>query len=701
MFILFIANEGFAVNKAVAQKNAASLITTGTLVNEMIDFDHLANYPDTTHKTIQFSSYDRRSTAPYAPEWFANHDGFGGEPIPNFLEVLEQPDSNGIGRYLVAQVNGPGVIVHTEAATAGFGGELTVWLDDSPKRLYQGDPEKFSIDRYRCFAQMLGLPDEKTEGFHHYAACYFPVPFSKSIRIEFEGDVKKPHFYNIQIRLYPVGTAVKTFTLQDLVTYKKEITETLSVLQTKGQTWKPKSTGTAKNISTKIQPGREIELFSLNGSRAVQTLTLKVNAPNIKKALRQIILRGYFDNASSPQIESPIGDFFGSGPGITPFTSMPMIVSQDGTMTCRFLMPFKSSAKFVIENFGTESAQITGNVSTRNYDWKENSSLYFFAKWRVDHNLVTRPIFDMPFLIARGKGLYVGTAIMLYNSSSIPTGAGNWWGEGDEKIWVDDDTFPSVFGTGSEEYFNYAWGIPHMFQYAYCASPLCTGPFSRGFTANNRWHIADPILFEKHIDFYMELFHHSKTADLSYARIAYFYATKDLRDDHIPITPADVRQGLEHIAWQPLAEAGAKNAIFYQTEDVLEQDNQNIKIVPEPACAGGKMVVWSPESAEQTLKMKINIEKTTNYEILMTTSLTPRSGRFSLSIDDKKMTPTIDLYTPYRFEMLRNFSFAGPETNKTIELNQGQHVFTLTAKPKNTKSNGRDIGVDFIWLIPK
>ncbi len=95
-------------------------ITTGSLFEEMVDMAGLARFPDPAFRTVQFSSYDHRSTLPGGPNWFANADGFGGEPIPNFEKVLKAPDADGVGEYLVADVDGPGAIVRLwTAAIAG------------------------------------------------------------------------------------------------------------------------------------------------------------------------------------------------------------------------------------------------------------------------------------------------------------------------------------------------------------------------------------------------------------------------------------------------------------------------------------------------------------------------------------------------------------------------------------------------------
>jgi len=86
-------------------------ITTATLLSEMIELERLASQSPNNYRTLQFTSYDRRSVNPDKPLWFANSDGFGGEPIPGFEKVLKQPGEDGIGEYLICVVTGPGAIV--------------------------------------------------------------------------------------------------------------------------------------------------------------------------------------------------------------------------------------------------------------------------------------------------------------------------------------------------------------------------------------------------------------------------------------------------------------------------------------------------------------------------------------------------------------------------------------------------------------
>ena len=148
---------------------------------------------------------------------------------------------------------------------------------------------------------------------------------------------------------------------------------------------------------------------------------------------------------------------------------------------------------------------------------------------------------DMPFVVANGTGVYVGTAIMMLNPNDIPTPHGNWWGEGDEKVFVDGEARPSTFGTGSEDYFNYSWSAGDIFFYPYCGQPRNDGPANRGFVSNHRWQIVDRLPFEERIAFYMELYSHEPTPGFSYARIGYHYGRPGLIDDSVGITQEDVR----------------------------------------------------------------------------------------------------------------------------------------------------------------
>ena len=129
--------------------------------------------------------------------------------------------------------------------------------------------------------------------------------------------------------------------------------------------------------------------------------------------------------------------------------------------------------------------------------------MHFHAKWRTA-DMKTRPFRDWTYCDLKGKGVFVGDMLSLMN----PVAA--WWGEGDEKIFVDGETFPSWFGTGSEDYYGYAWSNPEPFQHPYHNQTRCDGTGTGGNlgrTSVNRFHILDDIPFEKSFRFDMEFWH--------------------------------------------------------------------------------------------------------------------------------------------------------------------------------------------------
>lgn len=106
-----------------------------------------------------------------------------------------------------------------------------------------------------------------------------------------------------------------------------------------------------------------------------------------------------------------MGDFFGSAPGVNPLHSLPMTVQPDGTMICRFVMPFAKSWSLRFQNLGEQAVRIVGQIDTASYLWDPQRSMHFYARRRANHNLVAgggNQAQDLPVLSARGQSVYVG-----------------------------------------------------------------------------------------------------------------------------------------------------------------------------------------------------------------------------------------------------------------------------------------------------
>ena len=589
----------------------APLITTGTLLEAMTDLGRLAQWPEPAYRTIQFSSYDRRSTTSEAPGWFSNADGFGREPVPGFLKVLREPRDGQPGLYLVAEANGPGAIVR--GWSAGMGGMLRVYLDpadevsarDKTTPVWEGAAYDFLARRSVQYCKSAGLGLDAGDAFAQQDADYLPIPFARGLRVTWEGKLDELHFYHLQIRLYPKGTRVRTFQpKQDVTEFEPQIRAAVAGLTkpTNGQTGEPTQLAAVVATGTNWTWSSEGQ-----GPGVVRELRLRLHAEAPEAALRGCLLRISFDGSQRPQVEAPVGDFFASGPGVNPFSSLPLDVEPDGTMICRFVMPFEQSVKLELVNFTPAQVRLEGSVLLAPWPW-DDRSLYFHAKWRADHDLLAgvSPI-DLPYTVAIGRGVFAGCAVMVMNPSGVPTAGGNWWGEGDEKFLVDGELTPSTFGTGSEDYFNYAWSRPALFDHPYCGQPLDSGPDTAGYVSNHRFQVLDAIPFERSLAALMELWAHRRTPGLIYARIAYVYARPGMVDDHRGLMPSDLRIPLLPKR-EPVAAGGATGAKIHLAGQLRpEASSGSVTTVPFPLATQLQVVQWRAEKGG-LLKLRLPIE---------------------------------------------------------------------------------------------
>lgn len=664
---------------------AAQPVTTESLIGEMTDMRTLAEFPDPGFKTVQFSSYDRRNTLPGAPGWFSNADGFGNEPIPAFQEVLREPGEDGVGEYLVCDVQSPGAIVR--CWTAAINGQIRMELDG--KVVFDGSADDFFRRPFDVLGAEVGVDPIVFEGtFNQQNASYCPIPFAERCRIVWTGKISEVHFYEVQIRVYDADAEVKTFAPSDLADSIDTLRRAATALASPGE-FMPPAEGSELPIDASCAPGETADLLTLgDGPGAIGELTLRVDAADPDRALRQTVLTIAFDGAQEAQVQCPIGDFFGAAPGINPFDSVPFTVKADGRMTCRFVMPFAHSAVVRAINFGDQPVTISGAAVRGPWAWGDRS-MHFRARWRADHDLLGDPRNpqDIPFLVARGAGRYVGTASIMLNPTDVPTPGGGWWGEGDEKVIVDDDTTPSTYGTGSEDYYNYAWSIPDIFGFAYCGQPRNDGPGNRGFVTNHRWHVVDSLPFRQSIAFYMELWPHRVVPGYSYARIAYHYARPGLADDHTRITPADVRP-LELPAWTARAEGGARGSVFTEAERLLGADDR-VTRAEGNLYSGGAAAVWRPGKPGEVLDLPFLVDEGGDYAVGVCAQLSTDSGRVVLLWLDGNHdgAAEIDLSAPAR-TMLRRVGLPAQH------LDRGGHTLHVgfVADP------GQVVAMDFLWV---
>lgn len=210
---------------------------------------------------------------------------------------------------------------------------------------------------------------------------------------------------------------------------------------------------------------------------------------------RDLILRIYWDEEAEPSVEAPLGDFFCNGwKTPTPILSLPINVNPTGGFNSYFPMPFRKAAKITVENLAP--VEVPGFFYAFNFAETEIDAddAYFHAQFRRTNPL---KYMDDYVLIdgVKGRGHYVGTYMAWQQNST------GWWGEGEFKVFMDGDTdFPTICGTGTEDYFGGAWGFMDNFSAPFLGYPAGGIDGKPGHRHSlYRFHIMDPIRFSKEL----------------------------------------------------------------------------------------------------------------------------------------------------------------------------------------------------------
>lgn len=240
-----------------------------------------------------------------------------------------------------------------------------------------------------------------------------------------------------------------------------------------------------------LAPKSLTKLAEIEGPGIIQHIWITVK----EAAYRDCVLRFYWDGEKSPSVEVPLGDFFACGHGLRyKVNSLPIAVNPSGAFNSYWPMPFRKSCLITIENQRWE--EIDGFFYQITYALGEvpEETAYFHAQWR--RSLTQRQYPEHVILDAiQGKGHYVGTFLAWTQLSN------GWWGEGEIKFFMDDDSqYPTICGTGTEDYFGGAWCFGDTYSTAFLGYPLWrkeAGEVPRH--GLYRWHIMDPIRFEQRL----------------------------------------------------------------------------------------------------------------------------------------------------------------------------------------------------------
>jgi hypothetical protein len=382
---------------------------------------------------------------------------------------------------------------------------------------------------------------------------------------------------------------------------------------------------------------------------------------------------------------TPLGDFFGAAPGFNAYRSLPVGMTAEGFYSFWY-MPFARKARVELVNDGTQRRTVEFRLAHAPLTRPAGTLARFHAKWHRDAFLPEEPerrAIDWTMLKTQGAGRFAGVMLHIWNPR------GGWWGEGDEKFFVNGEKFPSTFGTGSEDYFGYAWSSAQLFTHAYHNQPHNDGG-SRGHISVNRWHIADNVPFQQAFEAAIEKYYRNDKPTL-YAAIAYWYQAAGQADAY-PALPLAERAG-----WyaQP-PNLGVPGALEGEELKVLERTGGSTRrqdLSDRPGkWSNQTQLWWTNGKPGDRLTVAVPVKADGRYKLVVQMTKAANYGIVQLSLDGQKLGGPIDGYNPVVIP-------SGPLDLGTHELNKGDHPLTLEIVGANDKAaKAYMAGLDYVKL---
>jgi hypothetical protein len=295
-----------------------------------------------------------------------------------------------------------------------------------------------------------------------------------------------------------------------------------------------------------IQPGATQELFNAEGPGVISHIWFTISAQSANH-LKELVLRIYWDGNAKPSVETPIGDFFGLNLGqYVIYESAYLACSPGKSLNCYFAMPYRKSARMAVTNEGRQQVgAFYSNIDYMTVPSLPDDALYFHAQYRQASPCVPvrgesaklNPDGKLNYVYAetRGRGHLMGVTI------GVLLNADGWMGEGDEMIFIDDETKPAIVGTGSEDYLLGSWNfggrdgaVPFAHRY-YGAPLIIMAERTGGRYCCYRWHGDNPVTFTRYLKHTMEHGHGNDRGD-NWFTACYWYQNAPYTD--FPALPA-------------------------------------------------------------------------------------------------------------------------------------------------------------------
>ncbi|MBP7934661.1 MAG: DUF2961 domain-containing protein [Phycisphaerae bacterium] len=466
-------------------------------------------------------------------------------------------------------------------------------------------------------------------------------------------------------------------------------------------TYDPKAEllGTTEPLSNRdardVPPGQTQVVLDANGPGIITHIWFTFrgpepalpSAPHGAANHQEMLLRMYWDDQDKPAVEAPMGDFFANAFGFrSEVISLPVIVEDADSYNCYWRMPFRKSAR--IEVINQSDKPLRGLY--HNIDWIKLDSLpddtpYFYAQYRQEYPVENGK--DYVLLETQGKGHYVGTVLAVRMRSPA------WFGEGDEKIYIDGEEKPSIWGTGTEDYFLSAWGLKP------CKTPYFGVPYfkQRGvgtYTSSYRWHINDPIVFTKGIKVTIEHWgwmSEDENANYKamswnereddYASVAYWYQTGT------PTFTARAPEARERRL------PNLDQAIVFAKDftDARYHGPGEARPQPMPSLYKEAQLLFKPATIEDGwLEIPFKVIKKEPVRLLLNATSAPDFGRYQASLNGVKLGKALDFYAAQIDSSEFHLLDFWPEP--------GNYTLRLECVGKNIASESWGLGLESVRL---
>ena len=678
------------VSFGAEQKTYMETITFQSLLDEMTIRSAVVG--PVNYICRQASSYDRAAKKPGVPEWFANADA---------SQFIRREKNGNRDEWVMLEANGPGAVVRWWITSHHYKCNFYIYFDGNTV------PEIVGASGDLVGGTQLApsaLSAERARGRN----LYLPIPFAKSIKITCDKmPEQKNLYYQINYRLYSPGTRVESFTMANHQQSLAQIAKVNDLLE-KGASGSVNKKPFLQDTLRTNGAGSSSRKMEWSRPFVIDTLVAKVPSNIAPEALRHTLLVMEFDGKET--VRCPLGDFFGTGIGLNPYHTWYTSVDKEGTMIARWLMPFQKKVTLYLETVSGKGIDVEiklfGELLTfsRGLDFYSSGICtdkgtiervfgpfpckdfyYFHANWRREGKIKTlagKGTKDWNYLTVTGKGNYVGDVLSVMNP--VP----DWWGEGDEKIYVDGETFPSHFGTGTEDYYGYAWCTPQFFNGPFHAQPRAEGPRNFGNTTNLRFRSLDAIPFTKDFRFDMEVWHWAAT-EVDYAVTTFWYGNADVQAK-MPDQKEVAREAAAGVCWKTPFEYKMDNISVpvlpegqfqFQGMSHFERDGHHWK--------NKRQIWWTHTQPGWCLTLIAN--NTIDHPKTITLGLTKAVdyGKVKFRLNGQPLGQELDLFIPKGVER-QEITFPVPA------LTKGPQKLEVEITGKNEKAVGTMFGIDSV-----